>query len=108
MSEIWEDLLSGENESLISVIQELTDESKIDFTTQIDNPVIFTVLEIIANNINTKYKVEDLAVFVLLFKKYMIPYKRKRTEELLKAITGAEKGEDQSEAIKKLFGELVK
>ncbi len=107
MSEVWDDLLNSDNESIISVIQELTSDEKIDFTTQIDNPISFSILEIIANNLNRKYKMEDLNVFLLLYKKYMIPYKRQRVGELLKAIIGNEQKEEQSDIKKKLLGDLL-
>ncbi len=94
-----------ENEDIISVIKQLTDPEKIDYTTEINNPYVTSLLYILGDEINREYGETSILQIVDLLKLHMIPYKRKRTAEILKAISAESPSLDEGEILKRaLFG----
>ncbi len=63
------------------------------------------MLDSIASEIKKEFKINDLEEILYKIKLYYIPFKRQRTQEILKAIIGYSEKEDK-ELSDKLLGEL--
>ncbi|MGB9622925.1 MAG: hypothetical protein ACPL07_03670, partial [Candidatus Bathyarchaeia archaeon] len=92
-------------DDIVGVIKQLTDPEKIDYTTEITNPYAMSLLYVLGDELDRQYGEKSILEIADLLKLHMIPYKRKRAAELIKAITAESASTEESEIIKRaLFG----
>jgi len=106
MSEkILEEFKGIEEINADKILSELFNPNKVDFHTEITNPIAITGLEILADWLKEfKSTSKILEAFVRKFKINMVPYDRKRAKEIVEAYKARKEAERERPLSEILLG----
>ena len=100
---------SKTDEEIAQLVSELINSKDVELKTQIDNPVLISLMDTLADYLadrNLQQSSNLIANLLFHFRVNMVSYKRKSREEYIKALIGVkeEEKEKQEEILKKLLG----
>lgn len=86
------------------ILNQLLKKKKVEFHTEIRNPLSMTALEVLAEHIGIKVTEKILKKWIKKFKTNMVAYDRKRATEIIEAYKSRKESEEEKSLKNLLLG----